>query len=173
MGLDNLCASERVAANWTAAHFGEFLYYQDGCGRLQIFDGSPQNDGRLAGKSPRPRCEYTLAFNPDGTVATFQRGERTIALATFDSDRNVSSGTRLVLPRTIKPADPAGIRLELSRLFDAVPRALSPSRMSALPLAPGDIPESLTAATGGIDNAPARTPREVLLPVWQRQERPT
>ena len=53
-GLANLCASERVAANWTAQHFREFLYYHDGYGRLQIFDGSPENDGRLAGNRAAP-----------------------------------------------------------------------------------------------------------------------
>ena len=91
-GLDNLCASERVAANWTAEHFREFLYYHDGYGRLQIFDGSPENDGRLAGKTPRPRYAYSVVFNPDGSVASVQRGDRTVALATFDYEANTSVG---------------------------------------------------------------------------------
>jgi hypothetical protein len=120
-GLDNLCASERVAANWTAEHFREFLYYHDGYGRLQIFDGSPENDGRLAGATPRPRYEYTVAFNPDGSVASVQRGDRTVALATFDYEKNVSTGTRLILPRIGRPEDLAGIRAELGRLFEAAP----------------------------------------------------
>jgi hypothetical protein len=118
-GLDNLCASERVAANWTAEHFREFRYYHDGYGRLQIFDGSPENDGRLAGATPRPRYEYTVAFNPDGSVATVQRGDRTIQLATFDYEKNVAAGTRLALPRIGRPEDLAGIRAELGRLFES------------------------------------------------------
>jgi hypothetical protein len=118
-GLDNLCASERVAANWTAEHFREFGFYHDGYGRLQIFDGSPANDGRLAGKSPLPRNEYTVNFNPDGSVATVQRGDRTVALAQFDYEKNISTGTRLVLPRIEGPADLAGIRVGLGRLFEA------------------------------------------------------
>jgi hypothetical protein len=120
-GLDNLCASERVAANWTAEHFREFLYYHDGYGRLQIFDGSPENDGRLAGKTPRPRYAYSVAFNPDGSVATVQRGDRTIAPATFDYEANASAGTRLLLPRINRPEDLAVIRAELDKLFDTTP----------------------------------------------------
>lgn len=118
-GLDNLCASERVAANWTAEHFREFGFYHDGYGRLQIFDGSPVNDGRLAGTSPLPGIEYTVNFNPDGSVATVRRGDRTVALAQFDYEKNVSTGTRLLLPRIVGPADLAGIRAELGRLFPA------------------------------------------------------
>ena len=120
-GLDNLCASERVAANWTAEHFREFLYYHDGYGQLRIFDGSPENDGRLAGAAPSPRYEYTVAFNPDGSVASVQRGDRTIALAAFDYEKNVSSGTRLILPGIARPADLEGIRAELGRLFESAP----------------------------------------------------
>ncbi len=120
-GLDALCASERVDANWTAEHFREFLYYHDGYGRLQIFDASPENDGRLAGKTPQPRYEYTVVFNPDGTVATVQRGDRTIALASFDYEKNVSLGTRLLLPRIAGPANLAQIRAELGQLFVASP----------------------------------------------------
>ena len=120
-GLDNLCASERVAANWTAEHFREFLYYHDGYGQLRIFDGSPENDGRLAGAAPSPRYEYTVAFNPDGSVASVQRGDRTIALAAFDYEKNVSSGTRLFLPGIARPADLEGIRAELGRLFESAP----------------------------------------------------
>lgn len=122
-GLDNLCASERVAANWTAEHFREFLYYHDGYGRLQIFDGSPENDGRLVGDSQRPRCEYSVTFNPDGTVGSVQRGDRTIVLAAFDYERNTSSGTRLLLPRIGRPEDLARIRAELGRLFETPPDA--------------------------------------------------
>ena len=118
-GLDNLCASERVAANWTAEHFREFGFYHDGYGRLQIFDGSAVNDGRLAGKSPLPGVEYTTNFNPDGSVATVQRGDRTVALAQFDYEKNISTGTRLMLPRIVGPADLAGIRVQLGRLFEA------------------------------------------------------
>ena len=120
-GLDNLCASERVAADWTAQHFREFLYYHDGYGRLQIFDGSTENDGRLAGKSPRPRYTHTVVFNPDGSVATVQRGESTLALATFDYGTNTSSGRRLSLPRISRPEDLAGIRSELDKLFETAP----------------------------------------------------
>ena len=111
------CASERVAANWTAEHFGEFGYYHDGYGRLQIFDGSPENDGRLAGKTPRPSYAYSVAFNPDGTVASVQRGDRTVALATFDYETNTSAGARLTLPRISRPEDLTGIRSGLDRLF--------------------------------------------------------
>lgn len=120
-GLNNLCASERVAADWTARHFGEFPYYHDGYGRLQLFDGSPGNDGRLAGAAPAPRYEYTVEFNPDGSVATVRRGDRTIALAAFDYDRNAASGTRLLLPRIAGPADLAAIRARLAGLFEAAP----------------------------------------------------
>jgi hypothetical protein len=120
-GLDNLCASERVAANWTAEHFREFPYYHDGYGQLRIFDGSPENDGRLAGDSPRPRYEYTVVFNPDGSVASVQRGDRTISLAAFDYEKNVSSGIRLILPGIARPADLEGIRAELGQLFESAP----------------------------------------------------
>ena len=112
-----------MAANWTAEHFREFGYYHDGYGRLQIFDGSPENDGRLAGKTPRPRYAYSVAFNPDGSVASVQRGESTIALATFDYETNTSSGTRLVLPRIDNPGDLAAIRAELDKLFATAPGA--------------------------------------------------
>ena len=126
-GLDNLCASERVAANWTAEHFREFLYYHDGYGRLQIFDDSPENDGRLAGKTPRPRYAYSVVFNPDGSVASVQRGERTVALATFDYETNRASGTRLALPRIGGPADLAGVRAELDKLFEETPGGTAPN----------------------------------------------
>lgn len=116
-GLDNLCASERVAANWTAEHFREFPFYHDGYGRLQIFDNSPGNDGRLAGKTPRPRYAYTVAFNPDGSVATVQRGDRTITLATFDYTANTAAGTRLTLPKISRSEDLAGITSRLDTLF--------------------------------------------------------
>jgi len=125
-GLDNLCASERVAADWTAQHFREFLYYHDGYGTLRILDGSPENDGRLAGPAPRPRHEYAVVFNPDGTVASVQRGDRTIALASFDYEKNVSAGTRLLLPKIERPEDLAGIRAELGRLFEAAPVSAPP-----------------------------------------------
>lgn len=120
-GLDKLCASERVAANWTAEHFREFPYYHDGYGRLQIFDRSPENDGRLAEPGAQPSHEYTVVFNPDGSVATVRRGGRTITLATFDYDRNVSTGSRLLLPRIAGPEDLARIRAELGRLFESAP----------------------------------------------------
>lgn len=122
-GLGELCASERVAANWTAEHFQEFLYYHDGYGRLQIFDGSPENDGRLAGKAPRPRYAYAVAFNPDGSVAAVQRGERTVALATFDYETNTSSGARLFLPKISRHEDLTAIRAELEKLFETTPAA--------------------------------------------------
>lgn len=125
-GLDNLCASERVAANWTAEHFRSFLYYHDGYGRLQIFDESPENDGRLAGAAPRPRYGYAVAFNPDGTVASVQRGDRTIALAAFDYGNNSSAGTRLTLPKIGSPGDLAGLRAELDRLFAGAGGPASP-----------------------------------------------
>ena len=120
-GLDNLCASERVAADWTARHFREFLYYHDGYGTLRILDGSPENDGRLAGPAPRPRHEYAVVFNPDGTVASVQRGDRTITLANFDYEKNASTGTRLLLPKIERPEDLAGIRAQLDGLFGAAP----------------------------------------------------
>ena len=120
-GLDNLCASERVAANWTAEHFRDFLYYHHGYGRLQIFDGSPENDGRLAGKSARPRYTYSVAFNPDGSVASVQRGDQTVTLATFDYETNTASGTRLTLPQVDRPEDLARIRTVLEKLFETAP----------------------------------------------------
>jgi hypothetical protein len=122
-GLDNLCASERVAANWTAEHFREFPYYHDGYGRLQLFDDAAENDGRLAGAKPRPRYAASVAFNPDGTVASVQRGDRTIELATFDYTANTSAGSRLTLPRISRPEDLASIRAVLDGLFDAAPAA--------------------------------------------------
>jgi hypothetical protein len=122
-GLANLCASERVAANWTAEHFREFPYYHDGYGRLQIFDGSPENDGRLAGNTPRPRYAYAVAFNPDGTVASVQRGDRARSLATFDYEANTAAGTRLTLQRVVGPEGLAAIRAELDRLFEEAPVA--------------------------------------------------
>lgn len=125
-GLDNLCASERVAADWTAAHFREFLYYRDGYGALRIFNDSPENDGRLAGPNPRPQYEYLAVFNPDGTVASVQRGDRTIALATFDYEKNASTGTRLLLPKIERPEDLAGIRAQLGGLFGAAPVSAPP-----------------------------------------------
>lgn len=120
-GLDNLCASERVAANWTAEHFREFPFYHAGYGRLQIFDNSPGNDGRLAGKTPRPRYAYTVLFNPDGSAASVQRGERTVALATFDYETNTVAGTRLSLPMIGGPGDLAVIRSRLDALFESAP----------------------------------------------------
>lgn len=120
-GIDKPCASEFVEAQWTSAHFREFRYYHDGYGRLQLFDGSPANDGRLAGGVVLPRYAYSVAFNPDGTVATVQRGDRTIALAVFDYEKNTSTGTRLLLPRIAGSADLAVIRAELGRLFEAPP----------------------------------------------------
>lgn len=116
-GLDRLCASERIAADWTAVHFRDFLYYRDGYGRLSLFDGSPGNDGRLAGKSPRWSYEYVVEFNPDGTVLSVRRGERTVELARFDFAANISAGTRLTLPPIAGPDDLAFIRAELGRLF--------------------------------------------------------
>ena len=62
-----------------------------------------------------------MAFNPDGSVASVQRGERTIALATFDYETNTSSGTRLVLPKIDSPGDLAAIRAELDKLFATGP----------------------------------------------------
>jgi len=120
-GLDNLCASERVAANWTAEHFREFLYYHDGYGRLQIFDGAAENDGRLAGGKPRPRYAYSVAFNPDGTVASIQRGDRTIELATFDYEGNTSKGSRITLPLINGPDELVRIRSALDGFFDVAP----------------------------------------------------
>jgi hypothetical protein len=120
-GLDNLCASERVAANWTAEHFREFPYYHDGYGRLQIFDHSPENDGRLAGKTPHPRYAYTVVFNPDGSAASVQRGERTVALATFDYEANTAAGTRIILPKIGRPEDLAGILSKLDELVETAP----------------------------------------------------
>jgi len=120
-GLDNLCASERVAANWTAEHFQEFHFYHDGYGRLQIFDRSPENDGRLAGKTPRPRYSHTVTFNPDGSVASVQRGERTVTLATFDYEANVAAGARLTLPKIDHSRDLAEIISTLDTLFETVP----------------------------------------------------
>lgn len=117
-GLDKLCASERVEANWTAEHFREFPYYHHGYGRLQIFDGSPENDGRLAGKAARPRYAYTVSFNPDGSVASVRHGDRTVTLAAFDYEANASSGTRLTLPQIERPEDLARIRAELDKLFE-------------------------------------------------------
>jgi hypothetical protein len=120
-GLDNLCASERVAANWTAEHFRDFPYYHDGYGRLQVFDDSPENDGRLAGKTPRPRYEYAVAFNPDGSVASVQRGDRTVTLAAFDYAANTAAGTRLTLSKISRPEDLAGITSVLDKLFETAP----------------------------------------------------
>jgi len=120
-GLDSLCASERVAANWTAEHFRDFPYYHDGYGRLQIFDNSPENDGRLAGKTPRPRYEYAVTFNPDGSVASVQRGDRTVTLATFDYATNTAAGTRLNLSRIGRPEDLVEIKSLLDKVFETAP----------------------------------------------------
>jgi len=120
-GLDNLCASERVAANWTAEHFRDFPYYHDGYGRLQVFDNSLENDGRLAGKTPRPRYEYAVAFNPDGSVASVQRGDRTVTLAAFDYAANTAAGTRLTLSKISRPEDLVGIKSVLDKLFETAP----------------------------------------------------
>lgn len=120
-GIESLCASERVDANWTAEHFRDFLYYHDGYGRLRLFDASPENDGRLAGKNARPRYEYTVVFNPDGTVATVERGDRTLTLASFDYEKNLSAGPRLLLPRITGAAELAQIREELGKLFTTTP----------------------------------------------------
>lgn len=120
-GLDNLCASERVAANWTAEHFQEFSFYHDGYGRLQIFDGSPGNDGRLAGKTPRPGYAYTVVFNPDGSVASIQRGGRTVSLATFDYEANASAGTRLTLPKIGRAEDLQAVISRLAALTETAP----------------------------------------------------
>jgi len=116
-GLDKLCASERVAADWTAVHFRDYLYYHDGYGRLSLFDGSPANDGRLAAKNPRWSYEYVVEFNPDGSVRSVRHGDRTVELATFDYTANTSAGTRLILPPIGDPEDLIRIRAELSRLF--------------------------------------------------------
>jgi hypothetical protein len=134
-GLDALCASERVAANWTAEHFRDFSYYHDGYGRLQIFDDSPENDGRLAGPAARPGYAYSVAFNPDGTVASVQRGGRTLALATFDYETNTTTGTLLRLPAIRRPADLAAVREQLDRLFAPAPQA--PERPDPPPPPPG------------------------------------
>lgn len=120
-GLANLCASERVAANWTAEHFREFGYYHDGYGKLQLLEAAAGNDGRLAGKGGQPRVEYTVLFNPDGSVASILRGESTLTLATFDYEKNSASGARVQLPRIAGPADLAAIRAELDRLLAAAP----------------------------------------------------
>lgn len=115
-GLDRLCASERVAADWTAVHFGEFLYYRDGYGRLSLLDGSPGNDGRLGMPKGSPSHDFVVAFNPDGTVASVRRGARSVELGTFDYETNSSAGRGLTLPRIETPADLAAIRAELERL---------------------------------------------------------
>jgi len=57
-------------ANWTAEHFRGFLYTTTANGRLQIFDGSPENDVASPGRPRAPRYAYSVAFNPDGSVAT-------------------------------------------------------------------------------------------------------
>jgi hypothetical protein len=110
-----------VAANWTAEHFRDFPYYHDGYGRLQVFDNSPENDGRLAGKTPRPRYEYAVTFNPDGSVASVQRGDRTVTLAAFDYEANTAAGTRLNLSKIGRPEDLAGIKSVLDKLFETSP----------------------------------------------------
>ena len=116
-GLDKLCASERVAANWTAEHFREFLYYGDGYGRLILFADAPENDGRLAAARSRPKFSHVVEFNPDGTIETVRRGDRAVTLATFDYDRNVSAGTILRLPRIATIDDLRAVRSTLDGLF--------------------------------------------------------
>jgi hypothetical protein len=116
-GLDRLCASERVAADWTAAHFREFLYYGEGYGRLVLLADAPENDGRLASARPQPKFSHVVEFNPDGTVETVRRGDRAVALATFDYGRNVSAGTILRLPPIATIDDVRAVRATLDALF--------------------------------------------------------
>lgn len=116
-GLDKLCASERVAADWTAQHFREFLYYGDGYGRLVLLADAPENDGRLAAAQPQPKFSHVVEFNPDGSVESVRRGERTVALATFDFGRNVSTGTILRLPPLATIDDLRAVRAALDALF--------------------------------------------------------
>jgi hypothetical protein len=116
-GLDRLCASERVAADWTAAHFREFLYYGEGYGRLVLLADAPENDGRLASARPQPKFSHVVEFNPDGTVETVRRGDRAVALATFDYGRNVSAGTILRLPPIATIDDVRAVRATIDALF--------------------------------------------------------
>lgn len=116
-GLDKLCASERVAANWTAEHFSEFLYYGEGYGRLVLLADAPENDGRLASSRPQPKYSHVVEFNPDGSVESVRRGDRTVTLATFDYERNAAAGTILHLPPLATIDDLRAVRATLDALF--------------------------------------------------------
>jgi hypothetical protein len=116
-GLDRLCASERVAADWTARHFREFLYYGDGYGQLVLLAAAPENDGRLASAQPQPKYSRVVEFNPDGSVESVRRGAHTVHLATFAYERNVSTGTILRLPPIATIEDLRTVRATHDALF--------------------------------------------------------
>lgn len=118
-GIEKLCATEQLAAQWTRENFARFGYYRDGYGRLAIFDASPGNDGRLAGKAARFGYALVATFNPDGTVRTVEGGGRVVSLAAFDYATNTSSGTMVRLPGIEGARDLAAVRETLEGLLAA------------------------------------------------------
>lgn len=120
-GLDELCASEQIAHQWTKRNFASFGYYRDGYGRLSLFDTSAENDGRLASPKSRPRYDVVATFNPDGTVHTVERGGRTATLAEFDYQTNTSSGSKVFLPKIAGKEDLAAVRAALESALPAPP----------------------------------------------------